>query len=759
MNAPRPGTLRDITSLFRSMLLVSFLLSVLANPNVFANGSSQQIKLFGFVMEMDGAPLAGAFVGVSNESFEYLGGAVSNQVGYYEFLVDMPGTYYLGAQHNSTTDPDVHDYIPSTKTVVTREGSETRTDFRLRPAGDIVLYAYGEDGAMLRYGEFSTITNGHAYVTDLNGLPGYGVFRVVSDEYSRENPSSGWDLQIPAAIVPPRTLNAIHVQWEVPEFGKIILTIDNEGRGYSLNEKGEVLTLNFNCEAAKSELAALQRDYDLFESQGYEIPSSIGEDIAISRQHLATGEHYLLDIIPADMPKAIEEFNLSLKYCLWAHEQLLLEKAQADIEEYRKGNVTLIVVDQDGNSLPDRTVSVEQISHDSLFGASPTGKVGDSLLYADLLREAGINYAYLEAAYKGIEPSPGVFDWDGTDPWVQALLNKGFRVFGALALWCYRDSSLGDIFCPQYFDDMSFEELRTNIYNHMVAFIGRYKRDIDIWEINEPNAPWTNPLSLTWLQRFELYQAGATGIRNADPTAKVLYDANALPYEFGVQPMEDTGSKEGGISFLEFLKRVVETDMPFDAIGLEFYYSGSGGGGFSPPGLDLVSISDIFDQYSSFGKPIYARELSAPSSQVPNSSWWHRPWDEETQAEYLTKFYTIAFSKPLVREIGWSYGVSDENAFIITGGLLDAQLNPKPSYYALKDLIDSWTTSVFGTTDPAGEYNFRGFAGNYRVAIQDSGGQSYETVIHVSEQETEEITIEFVPFKIFLPLTLRNFTP
>jgi len=186
---------------------------------------------------------------------------------------------------------------------------------------------------------------------------------------------------------------------------------------------------------------------------------------------------------------------------------------------------------------------------------------------------------------------------------------------------------------------------------------------------------------------------------------------------------------------------------------LEFYYSD--GVGYGPPGLDLVSISSILDQYSSFGKPIYVRELSAPSSQVPDTSWWHRPWDEETQAEYLSKFYTIAFSKPLVQEIGWSWGIVDGNTFLTDGGLFHSDLTPKLSYHALKDLLASWTTDGKGRGDGNGEFEFRGFAGEYALTVRCDDGEVADAKIHLREGEDNSFSI-VVSHKVYLPLIMKS---
>jgi hypothetical protein len=157
--------------------------------------------------------------------------------------------------------------------------------------------------------------------------------------------------------------------------------------------------------------------------------------------------------------------------------------------------------------------------------------------------------------------------------------------------------------------------------------------------------------------------------------------------------------------------------------------------------LDLASISTLLDQYSSFGKPVYINELSAPSTYIQGAGWWHRPWNEKTQAEYVEKFYTIAFSKPMVKLINWSWGSTDHDAFTIGGGLLDSNLKPKASYQVLKNLIDSWQTSGSGITNDKGELGLKGFAGNYAISVKTASGQNFKTRIHISEQQITQAEI------------------
>jgi GH35 family endo-1,4-beta-xylanase len=283
---------------------------------------------------------------------------------------------------------------------------------------------------------------------------------------------------------------------------------------------------------------------------------------------------------------------------------------------------------------------------------------------------------------------------------------------------------------------LDFNELKKNVYDHMYALTTRYKGKVDIWEMNEMNLAWANALDLTSEQRFELSKAFAEAIKAANPEAKVLQNSLALPFEFGL-----ADSDADTTPYSVMLNSLKEKGIPADIIGLEFYYSGVSTTGYAQPVLDLASISTLLDQYSSFGKPVYINELSAPSTYIQGAGWWHRPWNEKTQAEYVEKFYTIAFSKPMVKLINWSWGSTDHDAFTIGGGLLDSNLKPKASYQVLKNLIDSWQTSGSGITNDKGELGLKGFAGNYAISVKTASGQNFKTRIHISEQQITQAEI------------------
>ncbi len=445
---------------------------------------------------------------------------------------------------------------------------------------------------------------------------------------------------------------------------------------------------------------------------------------------------------------------------LYAQEDLHLQKARADIERNRKGNLRFRVMKSDGKPVPDATVNFQQTSHDFYFGAQPMGK---NARYANVLRDAGLNYSAISFDWSYVEPKPGEFDWGYVD-WhqdIQAQSKLGFRFFGSLPYRLMRSPTEAPLYlwCPQYWDTMSFPELQKNVYDHMRTVGSRYRDRVDLWAVlNEENLDLSNCLNLTWDQKIELVRSAIAGLKAGNPDSQIIAISLTLAYEQNAAKLESTSVRAGGISLPEYLNLVSSRGIGFDAIGLEFYYTGAPSENFAYPGLSLASESRHMDQYAVFGKPIFIEEVQAPSVQYARSTWWHRPWDEATQAEYVEKFYTIAFSKPLVREIGWSWGVSDAETHLMSGGLLDKNLKPKPAYFTLKNLIASWTTSGTGTTDANGELLLRGFGGDYDVTVTTPSGQSWKSKVHVHERKDESVTLT-APASAPAPTTVLVSTP
>jgi len=114
----------------------------------------------------------------------------------------------------------------------------------------------------------------------------------------------------------------------------------------------------------------------------------------------------------------------------------------------------------------------------------------------------------------------------------------------------------------------------------------------------------------------------------------------------------------------------------------------------------------------------HVTQFNAPGNFTSNLGYWHkRSWDEKLKTEWIEKFYTVAFSKPVVREIIY-YNVIDQSYQTANRGLIDVNYSLRESFYALKTLIkEKWTTRLRMKTDANGLLEFRGFAGDYNITV------------------------------------------
>jgi hypothetical protein len=393
------------------------------------------------------------------------------------------------------------------------------------------------------------------------------------------------------------------------------------------------------------------------------------------------------------------------------------------IERYRKGDAILSVLDDQGRPIAGAAVSYRQATGDFLFGLPP--QAPDEGTWS-LLKEAGVNYVEMFMSWK-LTDDPGFRGWvDYT--FIPSFLNRYGIVLlsGHCLVWMvasYPDNPSADpMNLPASVTTLKYEELKKELYDHVYETVSHYKSLIKYWGINEPFWPYADPFHLTTAQWLEIVSLSVQAIKTADPTAKIYM--NNLIGDFptwSYYPIKN-------------MKLLMDKGIDFDAIGLEVY------GEDRSPGVPLDGrgypvvpwVSKRLDQFAELGKPIILTEIDVASEP-----------SEKTQAEWLRDFYTMAFAKPYVKAIVWSFMF--DNPFLPKAGIFGCQTQdrygncqtgprPKQAYYALKNLTTSWVTEGDGTTDSEGQLRFRGFGGNYSITVNMEGYKTMEATIHVKEQ-------------------------
>ena len=410
------------------------------------------------------------------------------------------------------------------------------------------------------------------------------------------------------------------------------------------------------------------------------------------------------------------------------------QKALSDISVYRQGDIQINVQDEKGNPLSGYQVKYLQINHDFLFGGNAEG------FQVDKLREAGINTMTVYMAYYWIEPEYGKYDLEFTNYWlgIDELKAGGIKI------------KTNDLFNPgnemsPYWRDIPYDEFQKRLYDHVSTTVKRFAPAVDFWEaVLEPDAIKTNPLNLT---KDEYYQAIATSIkaiRENDPTAKIEISL---------------GIPCGGFDWLDSyqtLQEMVEKNLDFDVVGLQFYYNAYiAAGNYPMPKMSFSEMSACYDKYEALltphGKKIVGSEFSVPSeAPAGQTGYWDTAWSEDTQAQYLDTTYTIFFSKPSNLGLIW-WNTVDPSPHVYNGGIIKDDGTPKKSYLALQRLIEGWTTKGESVTDNSGATTFRGFGGDYEMEIiNPASGESMIMQVHVTEQTSTSESVRFLPNNLLL---------
>ncbi len=391
-------------------------------------------------------------------------------------------------------------------------------------------------------------------------------------------------------------------------------------------------------------------------------------------------------------------------------ERAIVAATQSAIEKNRKAEATIQVVDAAGQAMPGVNVSIEQTAHEFSFGCNIYGfdrasseaqNTAYKKRFADLF-----NYATVGFYWRWYEPQRGRPNYLYTDTVVAWCREHGIRMKGHPLLW---GNEAG---VPMW----SHGQPSAEIQRHRVEeIIHRYHDSIEFWEVvNEPSH-----LALPKIDQPYRWA------RQADPRAcLIVNDYNVLA--------------DGGPGFFKLLTAAKRNDVPFDGIGIQAHEPRS-------MRFPLDGVEETLDRYATLGKGLNITEFTPTSAgQKITGSYREGVWDEAAQADYAVKFYRVCFAHPAMKAITW-WDLSDQGSWLPGGGMLRADMSPKPVYEQLKRLIhEEWKTRLKATTDAAGRLAFRGFCGTYRLTLDQPGHKS-ERQFKVAKGTSKDIVITLAP--------------
>ncbi len=385
------------------------------------------------------------------------------------------------------------------------------------------------------------------------------------------------------------------------------------------------------------------------------------------------------------------------------------------IRQHRTTTVT-VTLSHAGSSLVNQEVVVRQLKHRFLFGSSwgdgTIALANDELSSAEKELAERRNEHFLQIFNQVTLP----FYWGRFEP--QRGQPDTRRILNA-ARW-YQAQGCVLKGHPLCWHTITADWLLA-LTNHEVlqAQIARIQRDvsdfagvIDMWDVvNEAVIMpifdrYDNGITRLCreLGRIELIRTLFETARAANPKAILLLN------DFDVSPAYDI-----------LVEGCLESGIPIDVIGIQSHmHQGYWG---------VERTQHVLEQFARFKRPIHFTENTIISGRLmpPEiidlndyqvSDWPSTPAGEERQAREVVLHYKTLLAQPLVEAITW-WNLSDGGWLNAPAGLLRRDHSPKPAYEELLKLIKGewWLAPTKMTTDANGQISFRGFLGEYEIAL------------------------------------------
>lgn len=369
--------------------------------------------------------------------------------------------------------------------------------------------------------------------------------------------------------------------------------------------------------------------------------------------------------------------------------------AAARIEQYRKGDFAIEVVDANGQPVSGAEVTVTMKKHAFEFGSALVMSRlvqdnEDSRIYRRKVLEL-FNAASPE---NDLKAQPWQGEWgsgyakEQTLRGLQWLKDHGIPTRGHVLVWpSWRNS-------PKSVTNLQNtrpNDIPQTILAH-IADIVPATRDL-LYEWDVENEPYDNH-DIMDLFGNAIQAEWFKAARQHHPTARLVLNDYAN---------DDFGRHTAKINhFTTNVNYIRSIGGPVTGIGLQAHMGASP----TPPSSFIATL----DHYAAnIGLPVRITEFDVNTD------------DEQLQADYTRDFYTAAFSHPSVIGVQM-WGFWERQHWIAKAAMIRADWTEKPAAQAYRELLFStWWTNVTGTSDGTGSYRGRGFHGDYEVIVKHNG--------------------------------------
>ncbi|MFN0110491.1 MAG: endo-1,4-beta-xylanase [Blastocatellia bacterium] len=370
------------------------------------------------------------------------------------------------------------------------------------------------------------------------------------------------------------------------------------------------------------------------------------------------------------------------------------------INQIRKGELNVRVVDRDGNALPGALVFVQQTDHAFKFGSAVTAQLlaGNGQTAADREQyRSRVSSHFTTTVLENDLKWPFWEDWQSWNrqatmdafTWLKA---HNLPVRGHNLIWPSNDN------LPSNVRNLTGDALKARIDQRFADILKPENAGGKCYQWDVVNEPYTNydiqgriavgatPQSNGKLGNAEIIRWFQLA-RNLDPQSKLFvndYDILAAG-----------GANVNHQNYLyELTKWMLNNDAPVDGVGLQGHF-----GSITPPAL----LQTIIERFSTLPVQLAVTEFDINLA------------DEELQAEYTRDVMTMIFSQPKFTDF-LMWGFWEKSHWLPLGAMYRSDWSSKPNALVYNDLLfREWWTNASGVSNATGRFAMRGFKGAYNV--------------------------------------------
>lgn len=386
-----------------------------------------------------------------------------------------------------------------------------------------------------------------------------------------------------------------------------------------------------------------------------------------------------------------------------------IKRVENNIEKYRKGDALITIVDKHGKALSNATVTIQQQTHEFLFGcnlfvlhqlATPALNQKYETAFTHLF-----NFATLPFYWRELEPEQGHLRFkEGADSiWRRPPPDE-------LVKWCKAHGIVAkghqllyvkSKFMPDWISRHDSTTLKVLAAKRLTELAERYGNEVPIWDaVNEEMARLKNPAQWDEVPNDFLSWAFKKADSLFPKTSELIINDETKTSHYNTQ------------DYVDMVNGLLQQHIRVDGVGVQFHM-------LQPDKFFKGEIytpqimHNAYKELGKLGKPLWISEITIPTKGKNGL---------QDQATIVSNIYKLWFSEPQMKGITW-WNFGDGTAFgaenNFHGGLLDSAMNPKPSYKVLDQLINhEWKTNVSVKTDADGKVSFRGFHGKYLIQVK-----------------------------------------